>query len=250
MLKRLNYTGRKKLDACRAAFTLTAGAGGAPSCTVRLDLDGLELPAGAAVVGETRRTYDTEAVRTDLGPVGGLRPGQAVDLGGFGAGDRLMFDVLVVEPGSGRLLAVRRGVTPGEPVESGRLSLFAVEVRDLDAEPWFTEFGEEGATLVLNSAIPDAMEKIRTAGPFRSLVLGSAFRQVLLRLWAAEAQSEDEDEPDGWQARWLAFAGPLAGRAMDSWDDPAEAGKWVDDACNAFAKRNSLTADLQQGEPV
>ena len=246
MLKRLNYTGRRKLEAHRVVFALAAEGAGGEGCTARFDFDGLDLPADASVVVQVHRAFDTEVVRSDLGAPGALRRG--VDLGGFRAEDKLFFDVLVADPSSRRLLAVRRGVRPGEPDEGGRLPLFAVEVRDLGPEPWKTEVDADGAKLVLNASWPNAMERIRTAGEFQSLVLGAAFRQVLLRLWAEDVQAEDEPDPDGWQAKWLAFATPLAGWLLESWNDPLQALKWIDDACLGFAQRNNLAADGQTRE--
>lgn len=233
MFRRLNSTGRRRIEAGLVAIAFEEGADPA-AFTTTLDLESLDLPGEAKVVVEAYRGSLSE--RFDLGAVAALKPNRRFALDGFGADAELQFRVKVVEPVSGRLLATRDKVKPGDVEDSGRLPLLVVKEEDLGAEPWKIAFDEaDGAVLLVNAAIPEAISRLKSAGAMQALILPAAFRQVLLRLWAEGEDLEADPDAEGWRQRWMRFAESLAGEELD---DPEDRAGWIDKACRGFAERH------------
>lgn len=247
MRKRLNSTGRRKIAAAAIDLALLPETK-PPAFTAVLKLDGLDLPGEAGVVVEAYRGTATE--RFAVGRVADLSGVIRRELMELEADPALQFRIKVVEPGTGKLLAARPRIRPGDVDDSGRIPLLSVREADLGPEPWRTEFDPvEGAVLVLNSAIPAARAQLQTVGRFQGSVLPAAFRQVLLRLWAEDVSREPDADAGDWRQRWLGFAEALAGSETPDAEDHAASAEWIDAACRGFAKRHPQFLSELEKEP-
>jgi hypothetical protein len=249
MLRRINSTGRRKIDGSMATFRLEPKAT-PPTFKATLDLAGLsDLPSDAEVVVEAQRLSAVE--RFDFGTAGAVAHGQPRPLSEVRADDRLQFRVKVVEPGSGRLLAFGEGLRPNGPEGAEGADLLSVEEDDIGSELWRLRFEEDRAVLVLNDRIPEATKRLTLAGPFQSLVLAAAYREILLRLRLEKADiGEDEADDDGrWPSRWLRFTLGLVGGEPPDFDKENEAilDAWTQDACAKFAASHRLVDGLAAG---
>jgi hypothetical protein len=244
--KRVNSTGRRRIE--RRHVRIDLRQGGNPSRTVvaaRFLLDDLDLsPEGRIVVEPYRHGF---VERLDYGTVASPGADEEPVLQELGP-EGLLFRVKVVEPGTGRLLALARRLGAGDDAQPRR-ELFRVRLADLGQEVWRVELETDAAPwLVLNNRIPDVAARQRTPG-FRAQVLPAAMRTVLLELWRQnENPDEDESAEESWTRRWFDFAENMAGDDCPDPEDAAAMLTWIDRACAAFASQHGLTDELLRSE--
>jgi hypothetical protein len=236
MLSRINSTGRQRIAGEMASFAFVTGAT-RPTFAASFDLSTLaDLPPESHVFVEAHRQNAIE--RFDFGTVARPAPRGPTELREL-TPESLRFRVKVVEPGSGKLLALGDRFSADESEHGGRQPLLAVKERDLGPEPWRTVFEDDEAVLVLNERIPDAIGRLRTDQLFQALILPAAFRQILLTLWATRRDEAEEAEEDDWCSRWLRFVRSLVDRDVD-FEEEEDTLEWVNEACRAFAGRHDF----------
>src|ERR1700723_2623745 len=104
MIRRLNYTGRKKIPNARFHIAILSTPGGREfEATLRLEATG--LPADALIFIEAY--HKSDYMRFDFGTVGSLRPPADRRLSVFYDGARLLFRIKVVSVGEagGQIIA-------------------------------------------------------------------------------------------------------------------------------------------------
>lgn len=237
MLSRINSTGRQRIAGEMASFSLVADEA-RPTFVATIDLSTLaDLPAEGQVFVEAHRQNAIE--RFDFGTVARTAARGPTELRELTA-ESLQFRVKVVEPGTGKLLALGDRFSAGEAEHGGRQPLLTVRERDLGPEPWRTEFEDDAAVLVLNERIPDAIARLKSDPLFQALILPAAFRQILLTVWAARRDEAEEPADHDWCSLWLRFVRNLLDQDLPDWEKEEETLVWIDDACQAFAGRHDF----------
>lgn len=248
MIRRFNFTERKRIEQERVEIEVTEAADGEPaSFNAELNFDGMGLPADAPVTIEAYR--GRMAMRFPWGVAGALTP--PLDCRLVTIPDNPSFRVKVVAPDrSGMLLAMANRIRPRRDERHG--SLLRLEPSDaLGKEVWRLEFGDGNPTLLINQNVPGLDAAVRNDGAFRGLVLPEAMRAVLVRaLVVDDADFEDdggeaENEGGDW-SEWLRFARSFHDAPLLSGDDDNRAARmmWIDRAVEAFTQKHFRASDI------
>lgn len=243
MIRRLNFTGRRKL--ARKDVTIRLGPSG--GVEARFVLESYGLPPSARVFVEAYR--QTAWQRLDFGTVAEPAPTSALALTGFGSRQGIRFRVRVVEAEPAgpapRILALVDGLTavapPGAP---GGLSLLPVDWGELASRTWSLEIDDEsGPLLLVSRALVTDREAFVGSPEFVSLVLPEVLRRILER--ALLSGAADDEAESGWSADWLRLARALPGVAP-----PPERGgeaalsddeeDWLEGAVEAFGRARGV----------
>lgn len=241
-IRRLNYTGRKRISREDVRIALQEKPG--EPAAFEADLGNLreyKLPADALVFVEAR--LQTRWMRFPFGTVGAITPCPDRHLTEFDSTDGVLFSVKVTSASerSGMMLAEADRIPvrfPGK-VEEPRLPLLPVKADDLGQEVYRIDFSGPTPMLLINRAAGDK-DTIARSPLFMSLVYPAALREIVTRIIHVEQYEEYDEEGDGWMDRWLKFAarlpniGPIPGKD----DDDREL--WIDDVVAAFAKQQTM----------
>jgi len=239
MIRRFNYTGRKRLLRNNTRIFLQEGDGRL-TFDADLQLDGYELPKDGLVFVEAYR--QTSWMRFPFGTVAALTKPEDRFLTEFDSADEVRFRVRVTSPDSPRalLLAEAGQITLRRPEvrEVKRAPLLPVRGADIGDEIWRVDFTHE-PELLINSSVGDWKAVARNRA-FISLVYPAVFREILSRILRVEEHRDVEDTQD-WRSNWLRFATALPGVAsnMPSEDD-SEIDEWVADAAKAFCRQHRI----------
>jgi hypothetical protein len=250
--RRLNYTGRKRINKTDVKIQLVNDGSRAASFLASVDLSRLNLPSDAPVFIEARQKDLMQ--RFECGTVGDFKLPQETTLSEVDGSAPVSFWVRVLDPSrtDGRLLAVARSIHPEGDVpgeDEGRDSLLAVKARPLGNIPWTIEFptDEEGIPwLVINSRIPDPIGKVHGNAIVQGYVLPAAVREIFGRIYMdAEIVGEGT-----WQDKWLQYGKRLIGQ---EWPQPhssatEESIEWIDQVTEMFCEQFHLAERLVEHE--
>lgn len=246
MIKRINYTKRKKIDRRYVRIHRTTGACG---FDVDWDLASYDFPQDALVLVEVTTAGGFAPRRFPFGMVGDKRPSVTERLADE------MFDAarvelrVVVPDDSARILGVCRGLTFRQG-NDGRSPLLPVQKsRDLGQETWRLDFESDGRSVLLVNAdaIRDAESYVLNDKAFHSLVFPTIVREALRH--AAEQHDEQPDPSDeSHSARWIQWADrmtngrePFPSTADREADDVAEErAEWIEAIVRAFCSTKRL----------
>jgi len=245
LIRRLNFTGRRRLARADVNVRLTRGVDQRLQVVVGFALGQYGLPPSAPVFVEAYR--QTTWQRFAFGSVASPVATASTILRPFGSAQGVRFRVRVVEPTvSGRpprVLAFVDDLRPVAPIEGkGGLSLLPVDWGDFDGYTWKLEIDDESGPLLLVSKtlVPDR-EAFVGSREFTSLVLPVMLRSVLERALQVET---DSAEADGWAEDWLRLARSRLGRppsgrggATGPTDDEED---WIDDVVEIFSKAHGI----------
>jgi hypothetical protein len=251
MLRRFNYTGRRKINREDVPISLSEG----PLRTFNANLDRLadyKFPEDARVFVEA---YEhTAYMRFPFGTIGQITapvPAQRL-LTEFEASDAIRFRVKVVNIHSdGQLLGEADAILPltSEESDQNKLPLLPVRSQDLDQELWSIEFPEvtqDRPVLVINIHAGDRTEIVRSAS-FMSLALPSVLRAILTRILLIEEAPDMDDESD-WRCMWLQFGRGLLPTSTAPPDDDEEKYQWIEDVLAAFCSKFRFLTKYQHNE--
>lgn len=242
MQRRINHTGRKRIDKSRVEILLE-GEPGVQRLAGRVNFQDLDLPAGAAVYIEAYQRYALQ--RFDCGSVSDFCLPADSRLTEFDGDLPIQFRVKVVDTAGpeGRLIAAIKGIRASneQPDAEGRERLLPVISRDMGDVPWRVNFQEDSMPeLALNNRIPGCIDRIQHDPSFQALIFPGAVRSVLSWVYWRDLADSDEE----WVTKWLAFAGTMAGEDAPKGDDPAKVEEWIEDVVTAFGRRHNLCARL------
>ena len=238
MRRRLNGTGRSRIDHQHARVALREAEGGdRPIVEVALDLTGYGFPDDARVRVEAWR--DRAVQRWDWGAAGApLSPPE--DERRLTLPDSAQFRVIVVaSDGSGLLFGHAPNIRPLLP----RRSLLPVrESADLGDEVWRVDFGDgmDQPELLINPDVEGISEIVRGDEAFRSLVMPNVLRTILRHIVFVE-RGEPNDDEGPWRG-WFGIARsllpdepprPLRDNADET--EKAAASRWIDGVVEVFA---------------
>jgi hypothetical protein len=237
MIRRLNYTGRRKIPRELIRISLYRN-GGVDEFDAFIRTDGLELPSSARVFVEAY--YKSDWMRFDFGRVGAPALPSDRRLTAFYEGARVLFRVKIVSADSdaGKILAeVDRLLPLSQDEDSDRDPLLPVRIVGGMGEQIWRVTWENGPVLELTKSEPE-IKHLLTADPrFKWLVLPEMLRTILTRLLAEEMDEDDATSP---VKRWLEFATSLHPDPPPRADerDPELIEIWVDEVVSAFCRRH------------
>ena len=240
MIRRFNYTQRKRIEQRRINIELRETADDTPmSFSAELDLKGMGLPPDALVVIIANR--DRSAMRFDWGMVSNLTPPQDCSLTEIPSNP--IFRVMVLAPdGTGRLLALADQVRPRRG--SVQESLLWLQEEDLGKEVWKLDFADGNPTMLVNKNIPGISSAVREDDAFRALVIPEALRAILTRALIVEDYDIEDDE--GSWSEWIGFVRNFYSEAfpLTSDDgDTTEKTEWIEGAVEAFTEQRFRASD-------
>lgn len=240
MIRRLNYTGRRKILRENIHITLFRHDG-VDEFEAIIRTAGLDLPANARVFVEAHHKSDW--MRFDYGTV--AAPAIPADrrLTIFYDGARILFRVKVVSAGedSGKILAEVDRLTPiSSDDDRDREPLLPVRlVGNLGDQVWRVIWGG-GPVLELNKNEPECKHLLTADSRFKWLVIPEVLRSILTRVLTEEMDDEEEPGEGGPGQRWIDFAASLHSEPPPSSEarDAEIIEKWVDEVVAAFCRRH------------
>jgi hypothetical protein len=208
MIRKFNYTGRKKIERNNISIRLIKDNSPHPYFDLKITSSADDFPDDSELFVEA---YDRSSfMRFKCGTLKNPVFPEDRHLTAIHSTDAILFRVKVVDPTShhGRILAVADRLTSiGESQEeSQRISLLPVAYDNLDKEIWKLDFRDVGPVLILNNKIEsvNVTEIVKTSDLFFSLVYPSVLREILVRILVID-EAFEEDDPELWQNLWLAF---------------------------------------------
>lgn len=241
MKKRINSTGRKKLDSERIDIRINkVEEESNPTFSATLDLSSIpELNPNAKVYVEPY--VRSSLMRFDFGTVGAPKSPVDTALTELDSSESFLFRVKVVDESGtvGRILAHANGIRPRDPNDDGtnRKSLLPLVTKDLGERIWSLGYHPDaGPVLQISSKVAGLSAKLKSDPLLQGAIYPMAFREVLLRL-------TDEDGPDTdleWFQNWSAFIKALTGYDLVEDDIDDERESFIDDAVRAFTKVHSF----------
>ena len=247
MIRKFNYTGRKKIKRTDVRIDILRNGDDQRFFNISLQLADMELPANANVYVEAY--HRTAYQRFDLKAAGEVRIPEDRRLSNFSDATIPLFRVKVVDrSGShGRILASVDKIRPEsvDDLPAGSQSLLFVEYDDLGHTIWQLDLEGDWPVLRLNRNVDEISLIASSDNRFLPLVYPEAFRQILTRI-LIEDQHADPDCDDDWPSLWLKLACSLPGISS-----PPQAGKtdqqaWIDDAVEAFSVGNKMLEMFNQ----
>lgn len=237
MLRKFNYTGRRRIPRSRVDIRLKP-TGEFPSFDASLDFSGLDLPEDAVVLIEA---YDKSSyMRFDYGTVGSLHAPPSRVLNEVQSRDTIFFRVKVVDISTrhGRVLAVADRLPPARLQEhaSEKESLLGVRFSDLGEEIWHLDLTGDLPTLELNKELGSLglREMAHSSDSFISLVLPAVVRQIFTQIVLLDG--DDDFSGEGWKRLWYQYAIGMGADPEPGSTDEARA-YWINDVVSAFCRR-------------
>lgn len=239
MIRRFNYTGRKKIPRSSVQITVF-GSGEERAFDAHLSLVDLRLPAEAAVFVEA---YHRSAYRRyDFGTVTNQTPPRDRRLAGIPSQNPLFrVKVVVQTDGLGRIVAAAEKIVAEDSDKAGetRQSLLIVEYVDLNDRVWALDLDSDWPRLQLNSRLSGIRDAARGGHEFLALVYPEVLSSVLSRVLTDDNSDPDCDDDD-WGTLWLRFACWELGQPRPTALNEQEAAEWVRRAVNAFCSRKRV----------
>jgi len=246
-IRRLNYTGRKRLRRADARITIYDTGEGVATFDADLSLDRYNLPEDALVFVEAQR--QTSWMRFPFGSVGALRAPGDRRLAEFDSPEGVLFRVRVTSRSDphGMEVAEADRIRPRRPeeVEDKRVPLLSVKPdQDLEGQVFRVDFSDRPILLV-NSRVGD-WRAVAKQPAFVSLVFAAALREILTRILRVE-EHFDAEESEDWRSQWLRYATLLPGMThppTQADDDLID--RWIDEAVASFCRRHRMMERFRQ----
>lgn len=241
MIRRLNYTGRRKIPRSRVTIRLVPTEDGVQAFSADYDLKGLRFPRDARVYVEA---YNADSyMRFPFGTVG--QPDVPMDTKLTEVTSRPLpkFRLKVVDQSSrhGLLIGVTDKVIPLRPDEDlqNRQSLLPVDYCDLGERVWRLDL-TDWPVLELNSRVENVAEAARSSGGFLGLLYPEVLRRILHFTIIEQGETDPEADDSEWTTLWLRFACSLPGidpPPVELADDTKSLQEeWIEKAVHAFCR--------------
>jgi hypothetical protein len=240
MIRRINYTGRRKIPRENIHITLFR-ANGVDEFDAVIRLAGLGFPDPARVFVEAYHKSDW--MRFDFGTVAAPVIPSERRLTVFYEGARILFRVKVVATAedSGKILAEADRLTPLSPSDAReREPLLPVRlVGNLGDQIWRVTWNG-GPGLELNKNEPECKHLLTADSRLKWLILPEVLRSILTRVLTEEMDEEDEPGETGPGKRWLDFAASIHPEPPPPSEarDPEIIEKWADEVVSSFCSRH------------
>lgn len=240
MIRRLNYTGRKKIARSRITVRLLPALGNRYTFEIDFDLSGYGFPDDASVFVEA---YNSASyMRFTFGTVAQRKDPEDFRLLDVTPRPLPKFRLKVVDRSKrqGLLLGVADKLVPLRPKEdvSNRQSLLPVDFCDLGEAVWRLDLSD-WPVLELNSHIETIGEVARSGDAFLALVYPEVVRRILHEiLFEQDAGDVELDESD-WPSLWLRYICSLPGMnppPEEAGDGDSRRREWIESAVQAFCR--------------
>lgn len=243
MIKRLNFTGRKRIP--RNKINITVHDSQPRTFDATIDLDELSSFPDAAVYLEATCAGSSIVKRFDFGKVNRIQPPENRQLTDL-EGQNVFFTLKIVDLSEkfGRILGLTERIHPqktGPQTVPGRRGILPIEPSNLGQQLWRLEFRENYVVLLVNRCIPELVDRMRSDPLLYSSVYPSIIRQVLNVALSENVDVDEED--DRWPVLWLQFGMKLhPDRAEPPQPDAPSQDRedWVEQVVEAFCENYKL----------
>ena len=241
MIRRLNYTGRKKISRSKVTVRLLPARDGLYAFAAEYDLAGYDFPEDAKVFVEAYNS--TSYMRFPFGTVGERRDPQGMTLLEVTPRPLPKFRLKVVDQSErhGLLLGVADKLIPLRPEEelTNRQSLLPVDFCDLGDRIWRLDL-TDWPVLELNNRVEAIAEVARSGDAFLALVYPEVVRGILHQIVVIEGETDPNADDTEWTTLWLRYVCTLPGTTEPpsgaSEDSRSRQEEWIEDAVQAFCK--------------
>jgi len=243
MIKRVNFTGRRRI--ARHHVRIEVHNGRPATFNATIDLDGVQFPAGAKVYLELMSAGSSLVKRFDFGAAGAIVPPEDRRLTNLDP-DRAFFALKVVDQSKrfGQILGIAENIRPdfadGEK-DAATQGILPIVEAELGQQLWDIDFGEHNLCLRVNANVPGLVDRARWDPLFYAVVFPAVIRQVLDR--AIRTNAEVDEASDKWPVLWLRFGKqlhpeqvtPPSGQEADEDRDD-----WIEAVVDAFCAKHAL----------
>jgi len=246
MIRRFNYTGRKKIPRSQISIALYETEGNKLAFDASIDFKRLILSQDGNIYIEAyRRAY---LQRFKCGTIKDPKFPKNYVLEGLGPDSLVRFRIKIVDK-KGRLLAVGDRISPRrlEEESGNKLCLLHADFLGLGQLIWRLDLDGDWPILQLNHKLENIREIARSEPSFLTLVYPEIVRQILYRIIVTEDHTDPEsDGEDDWMSAWLKFALLLIGGGKqlppsgESEPILQENLKCIDDVVDAFCSSNQI----------
>jgi hypothetical protein len=252
MIRKLNFTGRKKIPLRSAMVTLMNGDSHPHSFDIQLDLSELNLPDEALVYVEAYKR--TSYMRFHYGTVGDLIVPASRDLTNIETGVIPLFRVKIVDKSAqhGQIIAMADKIHPKgtDAANNEKVSLLHVEFsEDLGSQVWRLDLEGDWPVLQVNNKIHSINDIAKSDKAFLALVYPEIVRQILNFIVESE-QLDPEIDEDEWYGLWINFVSSLPGvGSPPTGRDPnikIDQKDWLEKAVHGFCDRWHLLEQFQK----
>lgn len=241
MIRKFNYTGRKKIKRSNVQIDLLRNRNGHRQFNIALQLDELALPGNAHVYVEAYHRSGYQ--RFDFGTIANRIIPSDRTLRKFSNAAIPLFRVKLVDKAAahGRILAAVDKVRPDSIDDSpvGSQSLLYVEFDDLGNKIWLLDLDGDWPVLRLNQHVEGIALIAGSETKFLTLVYPEVYRQILTRI-LIEDEHTDPDCDDDWQSLWLKHACGLMGAVEPPLGPKSEQSVWIEKAVDLFCASFSM----------
>jgi len=247
MIRKFNYTGRKKIRRSDVRIDLLRDGNNRRFFNISLNLTDLELPETARVYVEAYHRSGYQ--RYDFATVGSMKIPADLGLDSIPSSVTPLFRVKVVDrtTSHGRILAsvdkVRPASVDDQPV--GSRSMLFVEFEDLGHAVWQLDLDGDWPVLKLNLTIDEISLIASSDNRFLSLVYPEVLRQILTRILMVDEHT-DPDCDDDWPSLWLKLASSLPGMSAPTQISKAGRLAWIENAVDAFGANFNMLDKFHQ----
>jgi len=255
VIRRLNYTGRKRIPRSRVTVRLAPATAGGWRFVADFDLEGLGFPPDASVFVEA---YNASSyMRFAFGTVGARSEPPDARLRDITPAPLPRFRLKVVDARSrhGLLLGVADKLVPLQPEDSiaHKQSLLPVEFRDLGERIWRLDVSD-WPVLELNERVADLGEIARSADSFLALVYPEVVRRILHEALVGQEQDDPDFDEDDWTSLWIRYVCGLPGmepppeRSIEAGDEEMRVRRedWIEAAVQAFCRARDARRRFEQ----
>lgn len=244
MLRRFNYTGRKKIPRSRVSVKVSPESDGVTAFDAKFDVTSLELPGHAKVYVEAyhRASY----MRFDFGELSAIRSPENRRLTDIEGGGTAQFRLKIVDETAehGKVLAEADGITPftADDEEANRKSILPVVLTDLGQEIWRVQFDNDRPVLELNKTVEGIGQLAVSDDYFLSLAYPAVIRLILGFVFRDKELAIHDGPSDDWRVQWIKFAYAIPGvptppqfsedEDEQDWNDRRD--EWIDGVVSAF----------------
>jgi hypothetical protein len=241
MIRRLNYTGRKKIPRSSVTVRLLRTDDGGYAFSAEFDLSRLDFPRDASVFIEA---YNASSyMRFPFGTVAERRDPKDTRLTDITPRPLPKFRLKVVDRTKrhGLLLGVADKLLPLRPHEdlANKQSLLPVDFCDLGERIWRLELSD-WPVLELNNRIDAIGEAARSGDSFLALVYPEVLRRVLHEIVIVLDETDPGFDDTEWTSLWLRYVCSLTGVSEPPSGATEEAKalrlEWIDDTVHAFCR--------------
>lgn len=247
MIRKFNFTGRKRIRRSQVRVDLLRDADGYRYFNLGLALEEMNLPAAAQVYVEAH--HRTAYQRFDCGTVGRLKIPKDRRLLRFSETSLPLFRVKVVDRsgGLGRILATLDRVRPAsvDELPADSRSLLFVEYEELGNAIWQLDLDGDWPVLKLNRNATDITLLASSDKRFLPLVYPEVLRQILGRILIVDEHSDPYCDDD-WPSLWLKLAAHLPGVGQPPDKGHADQWDWINTAVESFSRNYKMLEMFNQ----